>query len=127
MQTEAEKDPFQVFEEEFPSLAERLAALVDAQIALEGLDPKTKQLLNIGIQTANRNARGVKWHALMARTQGASREEILGAVAMNLHLTGLASVLDGLPAAIEGVEMAEQGRFPEHLQPPKGQEPQQSS
>ena len=107
-----------MFEEEFPSLAERFSALVDAQIALEGLDPKTKQLVNIAIQAANRNARGVKRHALMARTQGASREEILGAVAMNLHLTGLAAVVDSLPAAIEGVEMAEQGRFPEHLQPP---------
>ena len=107
MQTETKRDPYEVFEEEFPQLAERFAALVDAQIALEGLDPKTKQLLNIGIQTANRNGRGVKWHAMMASKQGASRQEILGAVAMNLHLTGLAAMLEGLPAAIEGVDLAE--------------------
>jgi AhpD family alkylhydroperoxidase len=114
MSTET-KDPYQVFEEELPTLAERFSALVDAQIALEGLDAKTKQLLNIAIQTANRNARGVMWHALMARKQGTSREEILGAVAMNLHLTGLTSVLEGLPAAIQGVAMADAGDMPEHL------------
>jgi AhpD family alkylhydroperoxidase len=110
------KDPYELFEQELPTLAERFSALVDAQIALEGLDAKTKQLMNIAIQTANRNVRGVMWHALMARKQGASREEIVGAVAMNLHLTGLASVLDALPAAIQGVEMAEEGGLPEHLQ-----------
>jgi len=42
---------------------------------------------------------------MMARQQGASREEVVGAVAMNLHLSGLASVLDALPSAIQGYEM----------------------
>jgi alkylhydroperoxidase/carboxymuconolactone decarboxylase family protein YurZ len=46
-------------------------------------------------------------HSIMAKSQGASREEILGAVVMNLHLSGLASVLDCLPAAIEGLESTE--------------------
>jgi AhpD family alkylhydroperoxidase len=100
------KDPYQVFEEELPELAERFDAIVQAQIEAPGLDAKTKQLLNIAIQTANRNAGGVKWHAAMARQQGASREEIIGAVAMNLHLSGLATVLAGLPAAVDGYEMS---------------------
>lgn len=42
---------------------------------------------------------------MMAREQGATREEVLGAVAMNLHLSGLAVVLESLPAAVEGFEM----------------------
>lgn len=41
----------------------------------------------------------------MARDQGAAREEVVGAVAMNLHLSGLAAVLEGLPAAVQGYEM----------------------
>jgi hypothetical protein len=44
------------------------------------------------------------FHATMARTAGATRKEVLGAVAMNLHLSGLAPVLECLPAAVEGYE-----------------------
>ena len=100
-----EKNPYEVFEEELPELAARFDAVVQAQIQLPGLDPKTKQLVNIAIQTANRNPRGAMWHAAMAREQGATREEVIGAVALNLHLTGLAAVLDGLPAVVKGFEM----------------------
>ncbi len=102
---EAQPDPYQVFETELPELAERFDAIVQAQIAQPGLDAKTKQLVNIAIQTSNRNPRGVMWHAMMARQQGATREEVVGAVAMNLHLSGLAVVLEGLPAAIQGFDM----------------------
>jgi len=45
------------------------------------------------------------WHAAMAREQGASRQQVIAAVAMILHLTGLAAVLEGLPAAVDGYEM----------------------
>lgn len=102
---QTEWNPFEVFETELPELARRFDEVVQAQIALPGLDQKTKQLLNIAIQTANRNPRGVTWHAMMAREQGATREEVVGAVAMNLHLSGLAAVLENLPAAVDGYEM----------------------
>jgi alkylhydroperoxidase/carboxymuconolactone decarboxylase family protein YurZ len=69
---------------------------------VKGLDAKTKQLINIAIQTTIRNPRGVKFHAMMAKKAGASRSEVLGAVVMNLHLAGLAVILDSLPSAIEG-------------------------
>jgi AhpD family alkylhydroperoxidase len=78
--------------------------LVQAQRSLKGLDRKTKQLINIAIQTATRNSRGVKFHASMAKQAGAAREEVLGAVVMNLHLSGLGSVLDSFPVAIEGFD-----------------------
>ncbi len=53
-----EKNPMQLFKEEFPDLADRFDQLVEAQRQFEGLDQKTKQLINIAIQTANRNPRG---------------------------------------------------------------------
>lgn len=98
------RNPFDLFAEECPTLAARFDQLVDAQRELPGIDAKTKQLINIAIQTAVRNPRGVKFHAAMARQQGATRQEIIGAVAMNLHLAGLATVLDSLPSALEGYE-----------------------
>jgi AhpD family alkylhydroperoxidase len=97
-------NPMQLFKEEFPDLAVRFDELVEAQRKLEGLDQRTKQLINIAIQTANRNPRGVMFHSMMAKVAGASRKEVLGAVAMNLHLSGLASVLESLPAAVEGFD-----------------------
>ncbi len=99
------KNPFQIFQEEFPDLAKSFNDLVDAQRTLKGMDPKTKQLVNIAIQTANRNPMGVKMHTQMAKNHGASKDEILGAVVMNLHLSGLTNVLDCHPAAMEGLEL----------------------
>ena len=98
------RNPFEMFQKECPDIAARFSDLVEAQKALKGLDAKTKQLINIAIQTANRNPKGVQIHAMMAKNEGATREEIVGAVVLNLHHSGLASVLDCLPAAIEGIE-----------------------
>ncbi|HXQ92704.1 MAG TPA: carboxymuconolactone decarboxylase family protein [Nitrososphaerales archaeon] len=98
------QNPFDLFEKEFPEISEKYNALVDAQRNQKGLDGKTKQLINIAIQTAVRNPRGVKFHAMMAKDAGASREEVLGAVVMNLHLSGLSAVLDSIPSAIDGFE-----------------------
>ncbi len=99
------ENSYQLFKEELPSLFENFNQLVEAQKDLPGLDPKTKQLVNIAIQTAHQNINGVKMHAAMARTMGATWEEVKGAVALNLHLSGLGSILDCLPAAKEGFEM----------------------
>ncbi len=98
------QNPFDLLKKEFPDIAEKYDSLVESQRALKGLDPKTKQLINIAIQTAIRNPRGVKFHAMMAKQEGASRSEVLGAVVMNLHLAGLAVVLDSLPSAVDGYD-----------------------
>ena len=99
-----EKSPYEIFQSECPKLASKFNELVQVQSSIEGLDQKTKQLINIAIQTCNQNQKGVKMHAIMAKKIGASREEVVGAVAMNLHLSGLSSVLECLPSAIEGYD-----------------------
>lgn len=98
------QNPYELFQKECPEVAARFNDLIEAQKSLEGLDAKTKQLINIAIQTANRNTRGVQMHAMMAKNEGATREEIVGAVVLNLHHSGFASVLECLPAAIDGFE-----------------------
>lgn len=101
--TAMEQNPYDLFKQECPELAARFDDLVGAQRSLPGLEPKTRQLINIAIQTAHRNPRGVYFHARMAKDAGAGREEIVAAVAMNLHLSGLAAVLDCLPSAVEAL------------------------
>ena len=64
-----EQIPYELFQKECPDLAARFNDLVEAQKSLKGLDAKTKQLINIAIQTANRNPRGVKMHAAMAKKE----------------------------------------------------------
>jgi len=97
-------NPYEIFQKECPEVAACFNELIEAQKALKGLDAKTKQLINIAIQTANRNPRGVQLHAMMARNEGATREEIIAAVVLNLHHSGFASILECLPAAIDGFE-----------------------
>jgi AhpD family alkylhydroperoxidase len=99
-----EKNPYDLFQNECPDLARQFNALIDAQRSLKGLDQKTKQLINIAIQTATRNPRGVMMHTIMAKQAGATKDEIIGSVVMNLHLAGLVTVLEGLPPALEGWE-----------------------
>jgi len=98
------QNPYKLFQEECPEVAARFNDLVEAQKSLKGLDAKTKQLINIAIQTANKNARGVEMHAHMAKENGATREEIVSAVVLNLHHSGFASVMECLPAAIKGLK-----------------------
>jgi alkylhydroperoxidase/carboxymuconolactone decarboxylase family protein YurZ len=98
------ENPMAVFVRECPDLARAFENLVDVQRSGKGLDAKTLQLINIAIQTATRNPRGVFFHAGMARQAGAAREEVVEAVVMNLHLSGLAPVLDCLPSALEGYD-----------------------
>ncbi len=97
-----ETNPYELFQKEFPEIATRFNELVEAQKSLEGLDPKTKHLINIAILTSHKNSTGVKFHAFMAKNECATREEITGAVVLNLHHSGLSSVLNCLPAAING-------------------------
>jgi alkylhydroperoxidase/carboxymuconolactone decarboxylase family protein YurZ len=97
-------NPFEQFMQECPTIAGAYGALVQAQAATDALDPMTKQLINIAIQTAQKNPVGVRYHAAMARDAGAGREAVIAAVVMNLHLSGLGPVLLSLPAAIEGWE-----------------------
>lgn len=99
-----EENPYLLFQKEFPEIASRFNDLVEAQKSLNGLESKTKQLINIAIQTANRNQRGVEMHAHMAKNEGATREEVTGAVVLNLHHSGLSPVIECLPAAIKGFE-----------------------
>lgn len=98
------QNPYELFQNECPEVAACFNNLVEAQKALKGLDAKTKQLINIAIQTATRNIRGVQMHAMMAKNEGATREEVISAVVLNLHHSGLSSVLECLPSAIEGFE-----------------------
>ncbi len=99
-------DPFELLAQECPEVVAALGGTVEALRALPGPDEKTKHLLIIAADTALRGQRGVAYHARLARECGASREEVVAAVVINLHLAGLAAVLEALPLALEGFAAA---------------------
>lgn len=70
------QNPYEIFLKQCPEVAARFGDLIETQKALKGLDAKSKQLINIAIQTANRNSRGVQMHAIMAKNEGATREKL---------------------------------------------------
>src|SRR5262245_28507898 len=89
---------------ERPQIIGKFRELVAAQNSTGGLDPKTRELVIIGIMTAHRNTRAVKAHVITARNKGATRDEVIGAVMMNLHLSGLSTITECLPVALEALD-----------------------
>lgn len=96
--------PMDLLKRESPEVGVRFAEFVQAQGKAPGLDAKTRELVMTALLAAHRNLRGVKIHAQRAVKEGATRAEVVGAVVMNLHISGLTSVNECLPVALEGVE-----------------------
>ncbi|WP_011308423.1 carboxymuconolactone decarboxylase family protein [Methanosarcina barkeri] len=99
-----ESRSYKIFQKECPEVAASFNDHIETQKALKGLDAKTGAVDQHSIQTANRNLRGVQMHAMRAKNEGATHEEIVAAVVLNLHHSGFANVLECLPAAIDGFE-----------------------
>jgi AhpD family alkylhydroperoxidase len=89
------------FSQQYPELALRLERQGGEQQG-DGLDRRTRQLIMIGVQAADGNVTAVKAHAELARTAGASWDEVVDAVVMQLYLSDLVSTLECLQAAIDG-------------------------
>lgn len=74
-----------------------------------GLDEKTFQLCYIAIQASRGGVGSVRGHAAFAKTAGATREEVLGAVLITLMTSGINGVSDALAAAAEGYDAPAMG------------------
>ncbi|MDX8549927.1 carboxymuconolactone decarboxylase family protein [Methanospirillum sp. J.3.6.1-F.2.7.3] len=96
-----ELSPMELFQKEAPEAAAAFNGLIQALIASEGLDQKTKQLIYIAMKTAMGDDRAVRAHLPMAKGLGATREEILDAVLLTLTVSGISGVLKVLPLIVE--------------------------
>ena len=66
-----------------------------------GLDPKTKQLVYIGIKSAMGDATAIFYHVQMPKKLGATREEIKDTILITLSVCGLKGVASCLPTALD--------------------------
>ncbi|MGK7393886.1 MAG: carboxymuconolactone decarboxylase family protein [Candidatus Cyclobacteriaceae bacterium M3_2C_046] len=103
---EQKQNPIEVFQQEAPEVAEAYDGLIEALKNKQGLDPKTKQLLYIGMKVVLGDNLAVQFHIPMAKHLGASREEIKDTILMTLTVTGLKSVVDFLPDALSVYDQA---------------------
>lgn len=90
-----------VFLKEAPQVAEAFNGLIRSIVVSKGLDEKMKQLIYIALKAANRDETAVKFHVLMARQLGATKEEVVDAILVTLTVCGISGVTSCLPVAID--------------------------
>ena len=102
----AEKSFLDLLNEEAPGIGKSFFELADNLRDNGGLDPKTFQLVYIGIKAAACQTGSVGAHAGFAKEAGATREEVLGAVLMSLMTNGIDGVAACIASAIDGYDNA---------------------
>jgi alkylhydroperoxidase/carboxymuconolactone decarboxylase family protein YurZ len=100
-------NPLDTFQKEAPEVAKAFDGLIEALKNTKGLDPKTKQLIYIGIKSSMGDTTAIYFHVAMAKKLGASREEIRDTILITLSVCGLKGVASCLPTALEVYDKTE--------------------
>lgn len=91
----------QKLQQEKPGVAGAVVQLRKAIGEASALDPKTSNLVAVGIGTALRNPDVVTGHIKLAKEAGASRDEVISAILLALPSGGVPAALTALPLAWE--------------------------
>lgn len=94
-------NPYEVFQQEAPEVFAGFDSLIKSLISTRGLDPKTKQLIYLGIKAAQGDDTAVMFHVPMAKKAGASRDEIKETILLTLTVCGLKGINICLVKALE--------------------------
>lgn len=94
------KNPLEVFKQEAPEIQEAYAGVINALIASNGLDAKTKQLVYIAMKVVTDDKNAVRFHVPMAKAAGATRDEIKEVILLSLTVNGLKGISNYLPDAL---------------------------
>lgn len=100
-------NPLDVFQKEAPEVAQAFNGLIESLKSLNGLDPKTKQLIYIGIKSSLGDSTAIFYHVQMAKKLGATRDEIKDTILITLSVCGLTGVASCLPTALEVYDKTE--------------------
>jgi len=97
----AEQKPLALFAAETPLVADAFDEVIKAISALDGLDNKTRQLIYIGIKASQGDLTAVRAHTPMAKSAGATREEIRDTIVLTLAVSGVKGIVTCLPGALD--------------------------
>lgn len=81
--------------------AKVLTELIRVMYTMDALEPKTRELVFLGIQTALGLDNSVRTHTERALLAGASRDEIISAMMVSVANAGVGGVIKCLPVAVE--------------------------
>jgi alkylhydroperoxidase/carboxymuconolactone decarboxylase family protein YurZ len=95
------QNPFELFKTEAPEVFEGFNGLIRSLMDMKALDPKTKQLIYIGMKAAQGDETAVFFHVPMAKQAGASRGEIIETILLTLTICGLKGINTCLAKALE--------------------------
>ena len=96
---------FQTFLSEAPRHAQAWMDAVQGLNQASALDKKTEELAHVAVLSALGLTSGIPFHVGSAKSQGATREEIPGAVLVGLPAAGM-GVIQSLPVALESFDGA---------------------
>ncbi|HAO5827244.1 TPA: carboxymuconolactone decarboxylase family protein [Listeria monocytogenes] len=94
---------FEAFAKEAPEVHSAWMETVHKLDAASKLDKKTEELAYIAVMAATRLERGLPFHVKMAKTNGATRDEIISAILVGLPAVGN-TVISALPVALEAYD-----------------------
>lgn len=98
------KNPYQYYREEAPEAADAFDHLIQSLTMPNGLEPKTMQLIYIGIKASQGDSGAVCAHVPMAKQFGATKEEIKNTILITLTACGVSGVLSCLQPALQVYE-----------------------
>jgi len=99
-----EQNPYEVFQKEAPEVFEGFDGLVESLMNTKALDPKTKQLIYLGIKAAQGDHTAIMFHVPMAKKLGASRNEIKETILLTLTVCGLKGINTCLLPALDSYD-----------------------
>ncbi|MBC2042466.1 carboxymuconolactone decarboxylase family protein [Listeria welshimeri] len=94
---------FEVFAKEAPKVQSAWMETIHKLDAASALDKKTEELAYIAVMAAVRLESGIPFHVKMAKSNGATRSEIISAILVGLPAVGN-TVINALPIAIDAYE-----------------------
>lgn len=89
---------------EAPKVVEAFRNLTNAIDEYSTVNKKTKELILLGIFTADKAAKGIETHTRLALENGATRQEIISAILYALPVVGIPSVTMALNNALKTIE-----------------------
>ncbi|MBF2488589.1 carboxymuconolactone decarboxylase family protein [Listeria marthii] len=94
---------FEVFAKEAPEVQAAWMETVHKLDTASKLDKKTEELAYIAVLAATRLESGLPFHVKMAKSNGATRDEIISAILVGLPAVGN-TVISALPLAIDAFD-----------------------
>ena len=95
---------FEVFASEAPEYQSIWMETVQKLDTVSKLDKKTEELAYLAVLAAIRLESGIPFHTKMAKTYGATREEIISAILLGLPAVGNC-VVSALPIALSAYDV----------------------